>query len=261
MVFMLRAFALILLIMTRQPAFAAPVALAAINSTRPSTNQVCPKAFKNNLSGLYKIPTEQYKPIKQPFDQFETLYSKAYYAQVELETLCTTIAMSTETSPLFSGVKSKERAKQKIATELNGNCTHITDLARATLVAKDIPSLVAAFDALSEHTDIILTQNRFRTPAPSGYRDLKVLVALPHSKIIAEVQFHLAQISKIKNGPEHELYQAIQTIERDAVSQGRALNDIELAKIQQMRQQSIALYQTAWQQYLTPNAWMRDKAA
>jgi hypothetical protein len=181
------------------------------------------------------------------------LYSKAHQAQHELESLCKTTALLTGTDAYFAGVKSYDRAQEKIRTELNGEVTQITDLARGTIVADDVEGLVGAYEALNREAKVVRVKNRFKSPAPSGYRDLNILVQLPKTGIIAEVQLHLKAIADVKSGPEHDLYEIIQGIERNAAAQDRSLNDIETAQITSLRRQSLELYQNAWQPYITTN--------
>ncbi|NLS12947.1 RelA/SpoT domain-containing protein [Vibrio sp. SM6] len=252
---LLRTTALMLLVLSRAPAIsAAPLVSQVDNPTRATgQNQVCPKLFRHSLNGLYGITNFDNTP-PQPENDFERLYDNALTAQTELETLCSSAALLSDTKTVFAGVKSRERAQEKIATELGGNVSAITDIARATISADSIEALVSAFEVLERETTIVRVKNRFKEPARSGYRDLNILVKLPQSGHIAEVQMHLAAIAEVKSGPEHLLYEKIQKIERVAATEQRDLNDIELAEISKMRRTSKQLYQDAWQPYLTPQA-------
>ncbi|MEF1254779.1 MULTISPECIES: RelA/SpoT domain-containing protein [unclassified Vibrio] len=247
----LRTTALMLLMLSRAPAFAA-IPTAPANEENRSTNQneVCSKAFRHNLSGLYGIQSMSATPL-QPYSDFDVLYSKAHQAQAELETLVKSTALLTSTESYFAGVKSAQRAKEKIAYELDGQPQRITDLARATIVADDIESLMAAYEVLNRETTVVKVKNRFKKPAASGYRDLNLLVKLPKTNLIAEVQLHLKAIADVKNGPEHKFYEQIQKIERLAAVESRQINEIEQAQICTMRHQSKELYQNAWQPYIT----------
>ncbi|RSD29921.1 phosphoribosylglycinamide formyltransferase [Vibrio pectenicida] len=247
----LRTTALMLLMLSRAPAF------ASVQTTQDTEqkcsidqNQVCSKAFKHNLSGLYSVQTMSTTPI-QPYTDFDVLYSKAHQAQAELEMICKSAAMLTSTNASFSGIKSAQRASEKIIHELNGQTERITDLARATIVANDIESLMSVYEVLNRETTLVKVKNRFKKPAASGYRDLNLLVQLPKTNLVAEVQLHLKAIADVKNGPEHDLYESIQTIERQAALQNRILSEFELAQIRSMRTESKALYQNAWQPYIT----------
>ena len=247
----LRTTALMLLVLSRAPAFAATVSTNSAEPTRtPAQNQVSSKVFRHSLSGLYGIKAFDSKPT-QPYTDFDVLYSKSHQAQAELETICKSTALLTNSEALFAGVKSQDRAEEKIALELNGDVTRITDLARATIIANDVESLVEVYEAVSREADVVKVKNKFKSPADSGYRDLNLLVRLPKTNIIAEVQLHLKAIADVKSGPEHELYEIIQGIERNALAQNRPINDIEAAQINNLRSQSLELYQQAWQPYIT----------
>ncbi|EGA70500.1 hypothetical protein VISI1226_00505 [Vibrio sinaloensis DSM 21326] len=247
----LRTTALMLLMLSRAPAFAAVPPTSNGEESRPANqNEVCSKAFKHNLSGLYGIKPISSTPL-QPYSDFDVLYSKAHQAQAELETICKSTALLTGTDAYFAGVKSAHRAQEKIAYELDGQTERITDLARATIVAEDIESLMSAYEVLDRETTIVKVKNRFKNPAASGYRDLNLLVKLPKTNLIAEVQVHLKAIADVKSGPEHDLYEQIQKIERNASAESREFNEFEVAQIKNMRSQSKELYQQAWQPYLT----------
>lgn len=244
---------LTLLVVSRTPAFATnqPVTQDQQNS-KQTQNQVNPNLFKHSLSGLYGIQSFSDNP-EQPYSDFDSLYSNARVAQTELETISKSIALQTSSQMLTAGIKSEERAKAKIASDLSSNVSKITDLARTTIVADDIQSLVTTFELLERQAKIVSVKNRFKSPVASGYRDLNVLVELPNSQIIAEVQLHLSEIARVKNGPEHDLYEQIQDIERNALVNNREMSELEKAKIESLRKESIDLYNNAWQPYITTN--------
>lgn len=209
-----------------------------------------PRVFQSSLRRLYKISNFQTDAL-QPENDFEKLYAKAHGAQLELESLCHKVAGKTETEVCTSGVKSKERALAKVNHELAGDSQQITDLARATLIANDVESLVDIYNEIDQQAEIVKVKNRFKNPTVSGYRDLNLLVMLPETGIITEVQIHLKAIADVKNGHEHTFYEKIQHIERIAARENRFINELEEQQIQHMRQQSKVMYQQAWQPYLT----------
>ncbi|MBD1556933.1 RelA/SpoT domain-containing protein [Vibrio sp. S9_S30] len=252
----LKTTALMLLLLSKAPFAAVHSPTDPSDTARSSSssqNQPNANVFRRSLSGLYSIRSTHTQPT-QPYSDFDVLYSKAHQAQIELESLCKTVGMLSGTTPYFAGVKGKLRAKDKIEKELNGNVSRITDLARTTLVAKDIPSLVAAYEMLHKNAKILKVKNRFKSPTPSGYRDLNVLLELPKTRLIAEVQLHLSEIAEVKNGAEHEIYQKIQFIERTASIESREMNDIEIQNIKRLRSKAKSLYQSAWQPYIAPQA-------
>ena len=216
----------------------------------PFTQSTQENSTYKNLAKLYSIQTFQSTPIIQPYSEFDQLYQSAIAGQRELETISEQIALQSNSTLLSSGIKSKSRAIEKINGDLAGANEKITDLARISIVAKNVPELMNAFSLFEQQTELVRIKNRFSTPKASGYRDLNLLVRLPESKIIAEVQLHLEAFSTIKNGKEHDNYEQIQQIERLKVTSNRALSEIELAAINKLRTESKQLYQHAWNQYL-----------
>jgi hypothetical protein len=204
-----------------------------------------------NLAGLFSITEYQAHDIKQPHSDFNLLYQKAISGQSELESITRKIAQKSNTYTYSSGVKSKQRALDKVTTKHTGNSEKITDIARTSIVAQDIPEMMKAFELLEQNTQLLRIKNRFVTPNPSGYRDLSLLVRLPESGIIAEVQLHLEAFSVIKNGKEHDNYEQIQQIQRLQLRENRELSEIELASIAKLRKESQQMYQQAWDQYLS----------
>ncbi|KMV31383.1 phosphoribosylglycinamide formyltransferase [Photobacterium swingsii] len=244
----------VLLCVVGRGSVAAPLPQFTDTDFEPSSKETVQskKSFQRSLSGLYSIESWQEPAITQPYSEFGMLYTAATHAQTELDALIKEISLVTQTQAIIPGVKSEARAQKKVATELQGDASRITDLARGSIVADDIPSLVQAFELMNKEVTVVAVKNRFKKPTASGYRDLKMLVQLPETNIIAEVQLHLKGISDIKNGAEHEIYEKIQKIERKGLEQERELSEFELAQIKQLRSESQELYQDAWQQYLQP---------
>jgi hypothetical protein len=196
----LRTCFILLFVLGRGPAMAAPMTSYSESDHELPSNrsEASKKSFQRSLSGLYSIDSWKDEGVAQPYSDFDQLYLAAAQAQQELDTVIREISLVTSTQAILPGVKSQHRAKTKVETELQGNTNQITDLARGSLVAEDIPSLVQAFELLNKEVTVVAVKNRFKSPTDSGYRDLKLLVQLPESQIIAEVQLHLDAISTVK---------------------------------------------------------------
>ncbi len=237
----------------RNPIASAQVTVTIpIQSTTTITSQELPKmTTPKALQDLMRIDDYRQTDLTQSTQNFEQLYTQGHQAQNELSQWLHQIAWVSQGTPMIPAPKSVERARIKIETELNGQVNRITDIARGTLVLKDIESLLTAYTWLAQRVDILEVKNRFKAPAQSGYRDMKCLVRLPESQHIAELQLHLEGIANIKNGVEHQIYETIQHIERRATKDNRALSETETQRIALLRGHSQKLYQTAWQQYQT----------
>ncbi|QUM83322.1 RelA/SpoT domain-containing protein [Moritella sp. 28] len=241
---------LVLMLAGKAPLEAATMlSLSQTSNNGSATNRVRTQISKD-LAGLYQLSDISSSNIMQPYSDFDSLYSLAESAQDELATLTQQIALMSQTSAVIPAIKSIERAKAKIANKHDGAVEKITDLARSSLVAKNSHGLLSAYELLEQETDIIQVKNRFNSPKQNGYRDINLLVRLPKTQMIVEVQLHVDRIEAIKNGPEHDNYAKIQEINHNAKQQQREISEIELFKVAQLKEESSNLYQVAWQQQL-----------
>ncbi|MCL1116823.1 MULTISPECIES: RelA/SpoT domain-containing protein [Pseudomonadati] len=201
------------------------------------------------LDNLYAIADYQaYAPMQQSAD-LNHLMLQAEYAQQELSQLLSAISVNAEVDMLLPLTKSYDRALQKVDNKFNGDARLITDIARGSIVANNVENLMASYQMLHENSEIVQIKNRFANPKASGYRDLNVLIKLPQSQMIVEVQLHLQTIAAIKSGQDHQDYQQIQNIENRANLEHRALSELEMQRITQIRQQSHKQYHKAWLVY------------
>ena len=214
-----------------------------------ATNRVRTQLSKD-LAGLYQLPDIDSTNVIQPYNDFDALYSLAGSAQDELATLTKQIALMSQTSAVIPAIKSIARAQAKITNKHDGAVEKITDLARSSIIAKNSQELISAYELLERETDIVQVKNRFNNPKQNGYRDINLLVRLPKTQMVVEVQLHLARIEAIKNGPEHDNYAKIQQISHNAKQQQREISEIESFKVTQLKAESTNLYQVAWQQQL-----------
>ncbi len=243
-----RTFFIFLLLLSTRTGFAATYELQN-NVKEKSDNYAVRQSLTKNLTGLTSISSLQYQIPRQTSSDLATLYAQAQPAQDELNLIMNSIAENTHGSPLLPPIKSFARAQEKVITKFNGDASQLTDLARATLVTNNIHDLMQAYESLSTKTQIVQVKNRFASPKESGYRDLNVLIRLPGSQMIAEVQLHLDEIAKIKSGAEHLVYEEVQAIQAAAKHENRRLNEIETARITRLRQASHKQYHKAWLQY------------
>ncbi len=211
--------------------------------------KVYPKKQATALSELLSIPSFRLTKTIQPFGSLHELYDVASFAQKELEHIAGSVAHAFHAELLSSGIKDAQRAAVKIEKELAGDASRITDIVRVSVSTHSILSLTRAYQSLTKNAHALSVMNRFGAPRPSGYRDIKILLKLPKSNMIAEVQLHLSDILEIKNEKEHDIYREIQSIEREAQTSSRSLNQDETCKILALRQTSRQMYEQAWQGY------------
>ncbi|BAJ03404.1 conserved hypothetical protein [Shewanella violacea DSS12] len=243
-----RTFFIFLLLLSSRTGFAATNEFKS-SVKEKSDSYAARQAISKNLLGLTSISSLEYHPARQTSTDLDVLYSQAQTAQDELAQILMDISTGTQIEAQLPGIKSYSRASEKVKAKFYGDASLLTDLARASIVTNNIHDLVSAYEALTSQTQVIKVKNRFASPKDSGYRDLNVLIRLPKSQMIAEVQLHLSGIANIKNGAEHRVYEQVQAIETSAMSQERPLNDIEQAQITRLRQVSHKQYHKAWLQY------------
>ncbi|PIW62061.1 RelA/SpoT domain-containing protein [Shewanella sp. CG12_big_fil_rev_8_21_14_0_65_47_15] len=242
-----RTFFIFLLLLSTRAAVANPLDINDAEAERGSYS--ARQAQSHDLHGLYALNTQTFDTPRQSSSCLDNLYSSAQLAQYELGSLLQRIAARSQVQVILPEVKSYQRAAEKVASKFNGDASQITDLARASIVADSISELMQAYYALSEQTQVVKQKNRFAEPKASGYRDLNLLLRLPESGMIAEVQLHLKEIAEIKSGPEHKVYEQVQQIEANALKQQRHLSEFETAQITKLRQESHKLYHKAWLNY------------
>ena len=104
-------------------------------------------------------------------------------------------------------LKTRERVREKVKLEYNGDAAKIKDLCRGLVVAETLPALEASCAALQKLADagvveILQVKNRLRDPpegdgpTASGYRDLNVNIRF--QKHICEVQISHSELLKLK---------------------------------------------------------------
>ncbi|WP_394129087.1 RelA/SpoT domain-containing protein [Shewanella maritima] len=247
MVALFRTLFIFLVLLTTRGAVAQAPQVKA-NPLAPS-NYNHQQATRSELDQLISLKDFSSEQPKQTSDNLNELMFQAKTAQAELSNLLDDISDKTYTQALVPEVKSYQRAQHKVTHKLGGDASKITDLARASIVADDVESLMYAYKKLTQRSEVIQLKNRFANPKPSGYRDLNTLVRLPDTQMIVEVQLHLNDIANIKSGADHDTYIAIQQIEANAQTEHRPLSEYELSQITQLRQDSHKLYHKAWLTY------------
>lgn len=211
---------------------------------KPITNQ------RRALDELLSIPTYHLRTLKQPYSTLTELYKAAPDAQRELEKIAKKAVILIPSGNVLSpGLKGRERATEKVKKELAGDVSRLSDIVRVTIAANSICALNMIYNSITTSAQTLSVLNRFKSPRPSGYRDIKILIKLPETQLIAEIQLHLSAIAKIKNNKDHNIYRTIQKIERRARTSSRKLSDFEMARIDKLHQKSRRLYNMAWQEY------------
>lgn len=133
---------------------------------------------------------------------------------------------------IMGPVKSVERAAEKVVMKYGGRTENLYDMLRATYVVDDPADVRRIIDMLEDIDSPFNVENRFLNPV-SGYRDVILNVRMP-SGWNGEIQIHVPQILKAKNGRGHVLYERMRVLEEGTE---------EYIKLQR---QSERLYGRAW---------------
>lgn len=244
-----RSFGILFLLACAKNGVAYPATPQLLNVFNNPSGGVQRQNLSADRHGLMQLSLPETYPIIQFSHHLDILYSSAQIAQQELTAIITETCQVNHTEARIAPIKSRHRAEQKIQSKLNGNTSALTDIVRASIVADSIASLMHSYQFLAQNVKVLRLKNRFSHPKISGYRDINLLVHLPKSQMIAEVQLHLRHIADIKSGVEHQVYQQVQGIEYQAKMAERELTEIERSKIIKLQQASHKQYHKAWLYY------------
>lgn len=155
-------------------------------------------------------------PTRQPTADFKQLYRQAKESLPEFEQLSQGIAQETGGELVLrpGGVKSLQRAFEKGVREKYGEHDKVTDLLASTIVFETLEQAAAAFRAVKGMPETVIARDRFSVPMKSGYRDYIVLLKLPKSGLLAEMQITTKPLylAKEKFGG-HKLYEIQRRLE------------------------------------------------
>lgn len=148
-------------------------------------------------------------------------------------------------------LKGLERARQKVQSDYAGQWNELRDVLRATIKCDSVAELHQAIAGLKQ-AGIKMAKapkNRFDHPTPEGYRDALLIVRVPGSDMLAEVQLHLSHVLAAKDAG-HEHYGTIRDLHAkygtDSGPEDHWHAD-DKAKYQHARNESRRLYSEAWE--------------
>jgi len=99
--------------------------------------------------------------------------------------------------------KKDERCMEKAELSYQDNFARLKDLRRASIVCATVDEICLLIPALQSRLTLLRVKNRFRRDfdannESAGYRDLQFNVQVPGTKLIRELQVHLADIEEFK---------------------------------------------------------------
>ena len=131
-------------------------------------------------------------------------------------------------------VKGLKRTSVKAALDYGGDVNQVKDIPRGTIAVRDAQGMVRSLQQLADSAEIVNIKNRVSTPMASGYRDLNVIVRMPRSRMLAEIQVIAKPVLEAKMTLGHQLYQAMRGMKESSPRYRRLL------------QQQVDLYNSAW---------------
>jgi hypothetical protein len=193
------------------------------------------------------------KPLQQNTSDIEALYRDAELARQELHHFIEEFSAQTgaRNTLLPACLKDKGRLHDKAKSELDGDVSRVTDIARGAIVYPTIndikiarAQMESALHAVSPHAKIVRVIDRFVHPTATGYRDMWCDIQMSNGHI-AELHLRLAAIDDVA-GEQHKLYEEARSLRVDVAREGRTtFNDQERQKLLVLNKRSRKLFEEA----------------
>jgi hypothetical protein len=195
--------------------------------------------------GAKEVPEIDTRP-RQISSNLDQIYAHAQKEQNAFNGTVSSIAATLGGETSFPpGLKGRDRAQEKIATDYGGDASLLCDVLRASIAFKSPNKLKLALDSVKQQLPIVRLKDRFAEVSESGYRDMLLNVETPGGHI-AELQLHLqAMLDAKKTGGGHKFYEDVRSIVADAAKEKRPLTAEEVATIKALNAQSRQLYDNA----------------
>lgn len=152
---------------------------------------------------------------------------------------------------LIAPLKGKERARQKVAADYGGDWSQLRDVIRGTIAvdsASELRQIVHALQA--RHVEIVQRpKDRFTHPTPEGCRDVLLVIRIPDTDMLAELQIHLKPMLAAKT-LGHQTYETIRHLKAKYMEDSGPSDrwsEEDREAFQQALQKSRGIYAEAWQ--------------
>jgi Region found in RelA / SpoT proteins len=183
------------------------------------------------------------KILLQKTNNLDELYDEAKVANKELKITTNNFATETNGKAGFrDGLKSKERALEKINADYAGDASRLVDIAGSKVVYETVDDLYIALSKFNKEYKILKIKDRIQKPMISGYRDVLINIEMKNGHIV-EFRLHLKEMD-VAAETGHKIYEQRRTLE--AISTQRELTISELKKKYELIQKEKNLYDNAW---------------
>jgi Region found in RelA / SpoT proteins len=186
------------------------------------------------------------KTLYQNTYKLDELYEAAKVANKELKTTTNNFAIETKGEAGFrDGLKSKERALEKIESDYAGDTSRLVDIAGSKVVYETVDDLYIALNKFNKEYKILKIKDRIQKPV-NGYRDVLINIQAKNGHIV-EFRLHLKEMDEVANGIGHKLYEEVRAIKARAITENRKLSLDEFKKINDIENKSLKIYDEAWE--------------
>ncbi|WP_162846413.1 hypothetical protein [Flavobacterium dankookense] len=189
---------------------------------------------------ISKIPKIELHQISNDLDE---LYSAASTANRELKNATKEFAKKTNGKAGFrNGLKSRERALEKIDSDYFGDASRLVDIAGSKVVYETVDDLYIALNKFNKEYKILKIKDRIQQPL-NGYRDILMNIEMKNGHIV-EFRLHLKEMDEVAEGIGHKLYEERRNLE--AIYTRRELTIQEQITINKLKKQEKILYDEVW---------------
>jgi hypothetical protein len=156
---------------------------------------------------------------------------------------------------VLAPIKGRSRAQEKV-DKWQGDAARLNDAVRGTVAVDSVADLPAAIAAVKAEADakgftIAASENRFKNPLESGYRDYVFKLTAPNGHV-TELQVNTKAMIVAKEGPGHRMYEQARTINDRAEAEKRQRTPEETAIVDRLNGEMDRLYSAAWAKSIAP---------
>ena len=192
------------------------------------------------------------KNVIQNTKNLNQLYNDAEVARVEFEKATKDFAIRTYGDPEFrpieenGGLKSRNRALEKIDSDYLGDASKLVDIAGAKIVYNNVRDLYKALEQIQNDFEVVKIKDRIQNPTPTGLRDILMNVRMKNGHIV-ELRFHLKEMD-IAGDKSHKLYEEYRSLE--AQGKKRKLTINEELRMEFIDKEQLRIHNEAWRKII-----------
>lgn len=107
-------------------------------------------------------------------------------------------------------IKKEKRVREKVKNEYGGDYSYVTDIWAASLIFPNEEELLAAFEKIKKHDEVIWINDRWKNPLPQGYKDIQFCLILSNGAIV-ELQLHHQAAFELNTTIDHSIYEFVRS--------------------------------------------------